>query len=222
VAQPDNVYVAEFTTNGQFSADQVGGGAGMDWVLGLAANANGQVAIVGEYTQPLTFGNLPPTTLNGTLSYFVAQLSTSSATPTPSPSPSPTPSPTPTPSPSSTPSPSPSPTPISTPTPTPVLIGDLTTFSGRGKHRKVSGVRLLYSGALDFGSAQNTGSYRVTQSITRRKVKVVAVEAASYNPGDNSVTLFLGKSQKGKTLQLIVDGVRGGNGSAMSESVIDL
>lgn len=214
VSDPDSVFVTELNGNGNLVADQVAGGAGFDWAFGLASSADGQVAVVGDYSQPSTFGSFN-TKLNGTLSYFIADLSNSTS------SPSPTPTPT---SPSSTPTAtSPSPTPIATsPSPTPVLTGDQPMFSGKGKNRKITSAQLFFSGALDFGTAQNTGNYRVTQRINRKKTRVVSVLAATYNPGNNSVTLILGKSQKAAAMQVVITGLRSTGESPLSESVISL
>ncbi len=150
--------------------------------------------------------------------------STTSPTPTsPTPTPtSPTPTPTsPTPTPTSpTPTPT-SPTPTPAPTPTPVVIGDQPVFSGKGKKRKIASAQLFFSGALDFGTAQNTGNYRITQRV-KKKTLVVPVLAATYNPGNNSVTLLLGGSKKGIAMQLTIGGLRSSGEAPLSESVIEL
>src|SRR5262249_8275283 len=65
----------------------------------------------------------------------------------------------------------PTPTPTSTtPTPTstgssvpPVFLGEQRVFSHKGKHKKLVGFEFLFNGALDAGSAQSIGHYRVTQ-----------------------------------------------------------
>jgi hypothetical protein len=45
---------------------------------------------------------------------------------------------------------------------------------------------------------------------------------ASYNPGNHSVTLFLGDSKKRATMQLTIEGLRSSSEAPLSESVIDL
>ncbi len=214
---PD-AFVAEFNSGGGFVNAQVGGGGAEDMVFGVAANAAGDVAIVGTYSQQSQFGSFT-TPQFGPINMFVAGLGSSTPT-TPSPtSPSPT-SPSPT-SPSPT-SPSPtSPTSTSISAPVPVLIGDQVMFSGRGKNRKITGVQLFFSGVLDFGSASNTGNYRLTQKV-KKKTRALPVLAASYDSGNNSVTLLLGKSQKGAALQLAISGLRGVNGSPMATDDIGL
>ena len=46
--------------------------------------------------------------------------------------------------------------------------------------------------------------------------------AATYNPGNNSVTLLLGSSKKGAAMQLTIAGLRGIGEAPLSESVIEL
>ena len=121
-----------------------------------------------------------------------------------------------------TPTPTPTPTPAPTPPPTPVLIGAQPITFGRGKNKKITGAELFFSRALNFGSAQNIGNYRVTQRITKKKIKVVSVVAATFNPGNDSLTLLLGPSTKGKVLQLMVSGLSGKDGEPVSNSSVNL
>ncbi len=80
----------------------------------------------------------------------------------------------------------------------------------------------MLSSALDAETAQNTGNYRITQRIDKKKIKVVPILSASYIPGTDSVTLSLGRSQKGKSLQLTITGLRASNQMPLSESIVEL
>ena len=46
--------------------------------------------------------------------------------------------------------------------------------------------------------------------------------SASYIPGTDSVTLSLGRSQKGKSLQLTITGLCASNQMPLSESIVEL
>jgi hypothetical protein len=108
------------------------------------------------------------------------------------------------------------PTPTSTPTPTPVppvFIGEQRVFSHKGKHKKLVGFEFLFNSALDAGGAQSIGHYRVTQKHGK-KVKVLPVESALYDPGDFSVTIAVGGFKAGKAGQVTIAGLAGADGAA--------
>jgi hypothetical protein len=83
-------------------------------------------------------------------------------------------------------------------------------------------VEIFYSGALDLATVENTGHYLVTQKISKKKTKLVAVLGAVYKPNNNSVTLLLGSSTKGKAMQLVASGLRGSSGQLVSTLDTDL
>ena len=91
-----------------------------------------------------------------------------------------------------------------------------------GKKRKITGAEIVFSGALDFGTAQNTGNYHVTQKISKKKTKAIPVLVASYNMNNDSVTLLLGPSKAGAAMQLTIAGLFGSNGEPLATSIIEL
>jgi hypothetical protein len=84
------------------------------------------------------------------------------------------------------------------------------------------GVQIFFSGALDFGTAQGPGNYRVTQRINRKKTRVVPVLSASYHSGDHTVTLLFGRSKGRASMQLTITGLRDSDGTPLSSSTIGL
>jgi hypothetical protein len=68
---------------------------------------------------------------------------------------------------------------------------------------------LNFSDALNAGSAGNPGSYSVVQPGHGKhaKSKAVAVRSATYNPGNNSVTLTLGKFNAAMPLEVAATGL---------------
>jgi hypothetical protein len=105
------------------------------------------------------------------------------------------------------------------PTPTPAIAPALTSeqrlFAGKGPKHKVAGFQLNFSGPLDQGAAESTGSYQVVQPGRGKKAhsKAVSVLAASYNAGNNSVTLTLGKFNAALPLTLTATGLMGATGT---------
>ena len=70
----------------------------------------------------------------------------------------------------------------STPTPTPtsvapLFLGEQRVFSGKGKHKKLTGFEFLFHGPLNAGIAQSTGNFHVTQKHGK-KAKVLRVKSA--------------------------------------------
>jgi hypothetical protein len=116
-------------------------------------------------------------------------------------------------------------TPQPTPTPTaspvlPVFLGEQRGFSHKGKHKKPVGFEFLFNGALDAAAAQATGHYRVTQKQGKR-VKVLRVESALYDPGNFSVTLSVGGFKTGKAAQVTITGLAGVDGEAIPPITTD-
>ena len=104
-----------------------------------------------------------------------------------------------------------------TPTPTSALlvfIGEQRVFSGKGKHKKLVGFEFLFNGALNAGGAQSTGDYHVTQKHGK-KVKVLPVKSALYNPSNFSVTISVGGFKTGKAAQVTIAGLAGADGAAI-------
>jgi uncharacterized protein (TIGR03118 family) len=125
----------------------------------------------------------------------------------------PTSTPTPTPAPTST----PSSTPTATPTPAdpPTLASTQRLFTGKGRKHKFVGVQLNFSAPLDAGAAQSAGNYQVVQPGRGKQAhsKAVAILAASYNAGSNSVTLTLAKFNTALPLELTATGLSGAAGT---------
>ena len=98
----------------------------------------------------------------------------------------------------------------------PVFIGEQRVFSRKGKHKKLVGFEFLFNGALNPGVAQSTGDYHVTQKHGKR-VKVLPVESALYNPSNFSVTITVGGFKTGKAAQATIAGLVGANAAAIPQ-----
>jgi hypothetical protein len=100
------------------------------------------------------------------------------------------------------------------PSPTaPSLSGATPLTSGKGKTERIRGDELFFSGPLNATVAQNTGNYHVTQKLSKRRTVVVPIRSATYNAGNNSVTIVLAHSRIGKALHLKVSGLFGAGGA---------
>jgi hypothetical protein len=84
-----------------------------------------------------------------------------------------------------------------------------------GRQKKLVGFEFFWSDALGAGGAQSTGNYHVTQKLGK-KVKVLPVKSALYNPRNFSVTISVNGFQTGKALVTIV-GLAGANGAAIPQ-----
>ncbi len=102
-----------------------------------------------------------------------------------------------------------------------MFIGEQRVFSGKGKHKKLVGFEFLFNGALNPGVAQSTGDYHVTQKHGK-KVKVLPVKSALYNPSNFSVTISVGGFKTGKAAQATIAGLAGANGAAIPQIVTGL
>jgi hypothetical protein len=224
----EQAYVIEVSDSGTFEAGAQAIGTGTNASSeadSIAVNSSGNLAIDGSVTPTVTLGTTKLS--NATASVFISSLTNSSPVTTPTPTPTrtpppsktPTPTPTPTKTPTTTPTPAPTPTPTPAPTPTPVFLGEQSMYKGRGKHKKLIGVEFSFSGALNAGSAQSTGNYRVTQAIGR-KIKVLSVLSASY--GNNTVTLSIAGYKAGKPAQATITGLVGANGAGVAPVVTGL
>ncbi len=120
----------------------------------------------------------------------------------------------------------PTPTPTATPTPTPspvppVFLGEQRGFSHHKGTRKSIEFGFVFNGALDAAVAQATGHYRVTQKQGKR-VKVLPVKSAVYDPGNFRVTLSVGGLKTGKAAQLTITGLTGADGADIPPITTDL
>ena len=181
----EEAYVIEVSSTGTFTSGVAATGTGTSEADDLAVSSNGQVAATGSIVSPASLGSHQPgpndLVFFGTLSAGGGGTGGGgtggggtggggtggggtgggsgggggSTTPTPTPPPTPTPV-------------------------TPVFIGEQRVYSGRGKHKKLVGFELQFSGALNGGTAQQTGLYQVLQKNNLR------VNSASYNPATSS------------------------------------
>ena len=103
----------------------------------------------------------------------------------------------------------------------PVFIGEQRIFSGKGKHKKLVGFKFLFNGALNAGVARSTGDYHVTQK-QGKKVKVLPVKSALYNPSNFSVTISVGGFKTGKAAKVTIARLAGANGAAIPQIVTGL
>jgi sugar lactone lactonase YvrE len=108
---------------------------------------------------------------------------------------------------------------LTTPTQvSPVFLGEHRVFSGKGKHKKLTGFEFVFNGALNAGSAQLTGNYHVTQK-QGKKAKVLRVRSALYNPSDLSVTISVRGFNTGKPAQVYITGLAGADGATIPQVV---
>jgi hypothetical protein len=96
--------------------------------------------------------------------------------------------------------------------------------AGKSRQKKVVDYQLDFSAPLDDGSAQNIGHYGVVQPgrTKRSALKSVPILSATYNSGNNSVTLALGKSTAGKPLTLTASGLVSLGGEPVEAIVTNL
>jgi hypothetical protein len=75
----------------------------------------------------------------------------------------------------------------------PSITGERLLFAGTGKQKRLVGIQLTFSAALDPSSAANAANYSATQNMKRRRAKVAqAVRLrVSYNDSAKTVTLMV-------------------------------
>ncbi len=113
--------------------------------------------------------------------------------------------------------PAPPPTGTTTTAPLPpAFMGEERVFSGKGKHKKLVGFEFLFNGALSATGAQSTGHYHVTQK-QGKKVKVLRVKSALYDPSNFSVTISVAGFNTGKAAQATITGLEGADGAAIPQ-----
>jgi hypothetical protein len=95
-------------------------------------------------------------------------------------------------------------------------ITDVSTKKG------LSAITISFDEALNSNSAMNSSLYSVLGAVTKRRKttfsKRVALHAASYNGGMNSVTITLAKPYKGRAQVTVGPGIVAANGAASSTS----
>jgi plastocyanin/uncharacterized protein YjdB len=125
-----------------------------------------------------------------------------------------------------TPTPTPSPTPTPTPGPAPAVSGEQRLFTGTGRKKKLVGFQVAFNtnAELNAGVAANTANYSVVQAGRTKKSKPVsvAVQAAHYDPGTNSVMFTLGKFNAKRPLTLTATGLVSATGTPASKIVVPL
>ena len=199
-AAPD-AYVLEVDPNGNPTISPDGPtGSGSSHATSIAVNRAGEAVIVGFYSPPIIFGS---TYLQapGTTVPFVATLAMDSSGGGVNPGggsgggggggPG-----------------------GGTVAPPLTFTGEQPIRSGKGRKKKIIGFQLFFSAPLDAGVAENTGHYQVSQPGRTRHAarKVIAILAASLNPGGTSVTLVLAKYQRAKPVALTATGLLGADG----------
>lgn len=97
----------------------------------------------------------------------------------------------------------------------PVFLGEQRVFLHKGKRKKLIGFEFLFNDALDQGDAQSTGNYHATQG-SGRKLKALRITSAAYNPSVFSVTLSVSGFNARKPAQVVISGLAGADGAAIS------
>jgi hypothetical protein len=100
----------------------------------------------------------------------------------------------------------------------PLFLGEARVFSHKGKRKQLIGFEFRFNSALDPGSAQSIGNYRVIQKHGK-KGKVLRVKSASYNPSNFSVTISVAGFNTGKTTEVTITGLEGADDVAIPEFV---
>jgi hypothetical protein len=208
-----HAYILKVDSSGNFIQAVGATGSGKSVPRGIAVNALGQVAIVGDYTAAANFGTMTLQAL-GSQQVFVATMSNTTTTgngngngngnnngnnngngngnnngggmTAP-----------------------------------PMFVGEMRIVTGRGR-RKIITFQLNFSSALDPATAQNVSHYMVTQMGRRRSVNAVPVLSATLGAGNTSVTLTLGGFKKNKPLQLMATGLTGPGGTAVAPIITNL
>ena len=96
----------------------------------------------------------------------------------------------------------------------PVFLGEQRVFARQGRLKKLLGFEFRFSGALNVGDAQSTGDYHVTQK-EGKKVKVLPVQSAVYNPSNFSVLISVSGFKTGTAGFATIVGLAGANGAAI-------
>jgi subtilase family serine protease len=110
---------------------------------------------------------------------------------------------------------------------TPMLVNEQRLFAGKGRQRTLV-FQLDFSTALNAAVARKTGHYSVVQDIRAAaqyrpaQTKRIPVRAAKYKPGNNSVTLTLGRYTALNELQLTATGLIGATGTPAGTIVTKL
>jgi hypothetical protein len=89
----------------------------------------------------------------------------------------------------------------------PVITGQSLIFAGKGKQKRLVGLQLVYSGALDPSSAVNPANYAITQTIKNRRAKTAqAIRLrVAYDDATKTVSLtIIGKPKFASGGQLMV------------------
>jgi len=103
----------------------------------------------------------------------------------------------------------------------PTFMGEQRVYSQKGKHKTLVGFEVVFNSALDAGAAQSTGDYHVTQKLGK-KVKVLPVTSALYNPSNFSVTISVSGFKTGTAAQVTIAGLAGANGEAIPQIMTGL
>jgi hypothetical protein len=192
-----NAFVLEVDSTGSFVQANGARGTGQSDANSIAVNALGQIAIFGFYNSPASFGTTSLGTL-GTTQIYVSRLTTSGGT-------------------TGTGTGTggmnnPPPPPLVAPT----FVNATRIVTGKGRHKKVVGFMLNFSGSLGAADAQNVAHYHVTQMARRGRMTAVPVLSATDSAAGNSVSLILGGFKKNKPLQLSATGLTGANGTMVA------
>ena len=103
----------------------------------------------------------------------------------------------------------------------PVFLASSGSFQARESIKSWSDLNFYSTVRSMQDAAQSTGDYHVTQK-QGKKVKVLPVKSALYNPSNSSVTISVGGFKTGKPAKVTIAGLAGANGAAIPQIVTGL
>jgi virginiamycin B lyase len=94
--------------------------------------------------------------------------------------------------------------------PPPEIVAEQVLTTGKGKHKKIVGFKLIFNAPLDAATARSTTNYSLTQSMKRGRenaTRAIRLRGAFYQASNNSVSvLFAGTPRFAQGGQLVVNG----------------
>jgi uncharacterized repeat protein (TIGR01451 family) len=112
-------------------------------------------------------------------------------------------------------------TPTPTPIATPLFTGEHRVYAGKGKHKKLIGFDLIFNGALNPSSAQNTNNYTVLQKH-KKKLEHLSVRSATYNAANFTTTLTVAGFKTTEVADVYIGAVTGLNGYSVAANEVKL
>ena len=112
-------------------------------------------------------------------------------------------------------------TPTPTPIATPLFTGEHRVYAGKGKHKKLIGFDLVFNGALNPSTAQNTSNYSVLAKH-KKKLQHLPVRSATYNAANFTIMLTVAGFKTTQVADVYIGAVTGINGYSVTVNKVQL